>query len=56
MYAIRSYYERLPTVIVSNLSPEEIKAVLGDRVIDRLREDGGLVVSLRWDSHRGGAV
>jgi len=50
------YAERLPTVIISNLTPDEIKGVLGDRIIDRLREDGGLVVSLRWESHRGGAV
>lgn len=49
----KRYGNRLPTVFISNLSLPEIKTILTDRVIDRLREDNGLVVELRWDSNRG---
>jgi DNA replication protein DnaC len=46
------YDECLPTVIISNLDVEGVKGVIGDRCIDRLREDGGKVVAFNWSSHR----
>ena len=49
----KRYGSRLPTVFISNLSLVEIKNVLGDRIIDRIREDDGLVIEMRWDSKRG---
>jgi len=49
----KRYGNRLPTAFLSNLSLGEIKQVLGDRVIDRMREDDGLAIEMRWDSKRG---
>lgn len=50
------YGARKPTLLMSNLSLEEIKAYLGERIFDRLREDGGEAVPFGWDSHRGSAA
>lgn len=47
------YENRMPTLLLSNLSPSEVKAFLGERVFDRLREDGGQVIPFNWDSYRG---
>jgi len=41
-----------PTVLISNLPAPEIKATLGPRVYDRLRE-GVTVIPMNWASHRG---
>ena len=46
------YDECLPTVIISNLDIAGVKDVMGERCIDRLREDGGKVVAFNWESHR----
>lgn len=43
-----------PTVLASNLAAPALKAALGDRIFDRLRE-GAQVLALDWPSHRGGA-
>lgn len=48
----KRYENELPTVLVSNLDFEGLKAEIGDRNIDRLREDGGKVVLFSWGSHR----
>ena len=42
----------LPTVLISNLGIDAIKDAVGERIIDRLREDGGDLVAFDWDSHR----
>lgn len=47
------YEKRRPTLLLSNLTAQEVKAFLGERVYDRLREDGGQAVSFDWVSHRG---
>jgi len=47
------YENRWPTLLLSNLPLDEVKQYLGERVYDRLREDGGDVVTFDWDSHRG---
>lgn len=51
---INERYESIrPTIILSNLTIEEIKVFLGERVFDRLRENGGKAFLLDWASHRG---
>jgi DNA replication protein DnaC len=47
------YEKQKPTILLSNLTAAEIKVFLGERVYDRLREDGGQCVSFDWASHRG---
>lgn len=47
------YEKRRPTILLSNLTAPEIKTFLGDRIYDRLREDGGQCVSFDWASYRG---
>ena len=46
------YEKRRACILLSNLSSGEISAFLGERVIDRLREDGGEVIPFTWESHR----
>jgi DNA replication protein DnaC len=46
------YENRLPTILISNLTSEKAATFLGERVVDRLREDGGSVVVFDWQSHR----
>lgn len=43
-----------PTLILSNLSLEEVGDFLGERIMDRLRENGGRAVLFSWESHRRG--
>ena len=47
------YEKRRPTLLLSNLTLSEVRGYLGERVFDRLREDGGEVVVFDWASHRG---
>jgi len=46
------YENKLPTVIVSNLEKKELINLLGQRIIDRLKEDGCRVLGMAWDSYR----
>lgn len=57
LYAIlgHRYDECLPTILATNLAPAELRAWLGDRVVDRLRETNR-VVMFQWPSYRGGAL
>lgn len=49
---INERYERmLPTILISNLTIDQLKEALGDRIIDRFR-DGGKVLVFDWDSYR----
>lgn len=41
-----------PTIMISNLSADDLKKFLGVRVMDRFRESGP-VVAFEWESHRG---
>jgi len=51
---INGRYENMkPTVLLSNLSIDLVKEVIGERVIDRLRDDGGKLVVFDWESQRG---
>ncbi len=49
------YEKRRPTLLLSNFGVEEVQAYLGERIFDRLREDGGEAVAFDWESHRGKA-
>lgn len=47
-------YENMkPTIVISNLEPAGIGDYLGDRVMDRLMDNGGAVLVFDWQSHRG---
>ncbi len=49
------YERRKPTILLSNLTVDEVKGYLGERIFDRMREDGGRVVVFDWASYRGQA-
>ena len=46
------YESMKPTILVSNLTAKEIAGYVGDRVIDRMRENGGAVLAFTWESFR----
>lgn len=50
------YENRRSTILISNLAFKELEKFLGERVIDRMREDGGKVVVFDWSSYRRQAV
>ncbi len=47
------YEERLPTVVITNLTGEQLTDYLGDRIADRLCDRGTLMIPFDWDSYRG---
>lgn len=47
------YENTKPTIILSNLTIAGVREYLGDRVYDRLRENGGKAFVFDWESHRG---
>lgn len=47
------YERRRPTLFLSNLTKQELDGFLGERVMDRIREDGGKVIAFTWESYRG---
>lgn len=50
---INERYQRCrSTILISNLSREELTAYLGDRIMDRFREGGG-IIAFDWASYRG---
>ena len=46
------YIAENPTVMVSNLAAKDLKPTIGDRAIDRLRENGGQALLFDWESYR----
>lgn len=48
----RRYEERRPTILISNLDLKGVEDVLGERVVDRIFEDGGAVLAFNWPSYR----
>lgn len=46
------YEQQLPTIVISNLAPDELGAALGERCVDRLREGGGIAQVFSWGSAR----
>lgn len=50
---INGRYEQMkPTVVISNLAKEALGEFIGERSIDRLRENGGRLVVFDWASYR----
>jgi DNA replication protein DnaC len=49
------YEALLPTILISNLALPTLTEYAGDRVIDRMKENGGKLVVFDWKSHRGAA-
>lgn len=47
------YEDMKPTLIVSNLPPKELPGAMGERCVDRMRENGGIVLGFDWESSRG---
>lgn len=47
------YQEMKSTILISNLTKDELTEYLGERVMDRFRETGA-VVAFDWGSYRGG--
>lgn len=47
------YEARRPAILLSNLETKDMQAYLGARVMDRMREDGAVVTTFNWESHRG---
>ena len=46
------YENRKSSILMSNLGHQEVQGYLGERLVDRIREDGGRVLVFDWDSHR----
>ena len=50
---INKRYENIrPTIILTNLDAAALRDYFGDRIVDRLREGGGKLVTFSWGSHR----
>lgn len=47
----RYEYER-PTILITNLDIKGLKEIMGERIIDRLRQDGGELLAFNWNSLR----
>lgn len=50
---LNSRYENInPTIILTNLDATALKEYLGERVVDRMRDGGGKMVTFNWESQR----
>jgi len=49
----KRYNDVRPTIVLSNVTTEELKGYLGERVFDRLRENEAKVIQFDWESERG---
>ncbi|WP_051919488.1 ATP-binding protein [Basilea psittacipulmonis] len=49
------YNANKATILVTNLEIKELSNLLGERAIDRLREDGGKLINCVWGSYRSKA-
>lgn len=47
------YADNKPIILISNKDEEEVKKVLGTRIINRLRENSGRIILFDWKGHRG---
>lgn len=46
------YQVNLPTILAGNVEREKLRKCLGDRVADRLNENGGRSLTFNWPSYR----
>jgi len=50
---INQRYENLkPTILLSNFSAENLKEFIGDRIMDRMKEGGGMLLNFTMSSYR----
>lgn len=47
---------KMPTGFITNLDTEGLKAMLGERAFDRLRDAVALRIKFNWPSHRGKGI
>lgn len=47
------YNDLKPTILISNCGDDEIGQYLDEKIIDRMRESGGMYLHFFWDSYRG---
>jgi len=48
----RRYADQRPTILIGNLTADELEEYLGERIMDRLLEAGSAVVPFTWESYR----
>jgi len=48
----KRYENMLPTILISNLALPELTEFIGERVVDRMRENRGVVFAFDWGSYR----
>lgn len=46
------YKHMLPTILISNIDAAGLADYLGERIVDRMTEGGGMTLTLDWDSYR----
>jgi hypothetical protein len=46
------YQNLKPTILISNLNAEDFVTAVGNRIADRIKEDGGEVLMFNWESNR----
>ncbi len=46
------YEEMKPTILITNLNQEGLTDCIGERCVDRIKENGGAVIPFTWDSYR----
>ncbi|WP_236233231.1 ATP-binding protein [Pseudomonas tohonis] len=51
----RRYQQVLPTIVISNVTAEDLPRYIGDRALDRLRQGSSRLVRFTWESARGDA-
>ena len=52
-HIINGRYENFkPTILISNFSEQELSGFIGERVMDRMIENGGVIVPFTWQSYR----
>lgn len=50
------YNEQLPTILITNRNKKEFKSFVGDRVVDRLKDNNAITITLTGESLRGSSV
>lgn len=48
----KRYEDMLPTILISNLEPGELGCYIGERCMDRMKDNGGAVLAFNWESYR----
>jgi len=46
------YMDKKSTIFISNLTDLETSSVIGEKIIDRIKEDDGIILYFNWESYR----